>query len=427
MIQVDYKRRRAQLMAVLPAGSVAFIRAAALQFRNGDTHYPYRQHSDFYYLTGFEEPEALLVLIPDSMGGQCILFNREKDPLRELWEGARLGQAAAPSSLGVDKAYPMAHFKSALPGLLQDKQAIYSLCSDTALKQELQACSEATVLSQWGDLFVLLSEMRLLKDEAEIEEMRTAASISARAHRRAMEHCVPGMKEYELSALLEYECSRQGCRALAYPSIVGGGENACVLHYTENNAELKDGDLVLVDAGGEYHHYASDITRTYPVNGTFSAEQRALYELVLKVQLDVIASIAPGVARNVMQDLSERLIAEGLLNLGILKGSLDQVMQSRSFDRFYPHRIGHWLGLDVHDVGAYKQDNVWRPLAPGMVLTVEPGLYIPAHSEGVDPRWWGIGIRIEDDILVTKTGCEVLSIEAPKSVAEIERVMRKGE
>ncbi|HYF97394.1 MAG TPA: aminopeptidase P N-terminal domain-containing protein, partial [Coxiellaceae bacterium] len=385
-----------------------------------------------YYLTGFEEPNAVAVFSSDQPTEKFILFGQESDPIRERWEGAVLGQEGAITQLGATQAYPIKQFRQRLAELLRNKQRVYYLFDDRHLAKQVQkqlinlkkqVRSGIDIPVEIHDLSKIVHEMRLIKDEDEIALLRKAANISAKAHTIAMQACKPGMKEYELQSLLEYELSRAGCDAVAYPSIVATGENACVLHYTANKDELKSGDLLLVDAGGEYRNYAADITRTYPVNGKFNAEQKAIYEAVLTVQEKVIASIRPGVKRDVMQELSELETTKALIELGLLQGELDALLKARAFNVFYMHRIGHWLGLDVHDVGNYKVDHEWRELAVGMVLTVEPGIYIPPGTPKIDKRWWGIGVRIEDDILVTAEGCEVLSASVPKTVAEIEKTM----
>lgn len=431
-MEISYKERRNRLLAALVPQSVVLLRANFCHRRNGDVHYSYRQQSDFYYLSGFNEAQAVMVLIPGRAEGEFILFNRKNDPIQEQWSGACAGQMGAKTQYGADESYPISQLKEMLPELLKNKKSIYYLLDDRKLERRIhkanlflkkQIRAGVSAPSNYQDLSMLLHEMRLIKDKTEIDLMRKAASISAKAHCVAMQQCKPGMREYQLAAIIEREFAYEGCKAVAYPSIVAGGANACVLHYTDNNAELKTNELVLVDAGGEYQNYASDITRTYPVNGKFTPEQRTIYELVLKVQEKVIAGIRPGVKRNIMQELSEQLITEGLVELGILKGEIGQLLDVRAFKSFYMHGIGHWLGLDVHDAGAYKIQNEWRELKAGMVLTVEPGIYISPKTTGVDPRWLGIGVRIEDDILVTANGHEVLSHEVPKTVDEIEKLM----
>ena len=427
-----HQDRRRRLLAQLPPNSVVLLCAPPVKLRNGDVDYPYRPQSDFYYLTACDESEAIAALISDKAKSEFILFNRGRDPVREQWEGASLGQEGAKTELGANQAYPINQFQQCLGELLANKQSVYCLFNDRVLMRKIQKAlanlkkavrSGVQVPTELHDLGPLVHEMRLLKDEHEIELMRRAASISAKAYLSVMRACRAGMHEYELQALIEYEFARQGCCSVAYPSIVAGGANACILHYTANTDELKNGDLLLIDAGGEYQNYAADITRTFPVSGKFGAEQRAIYELVLHVQEKVIESIKPGVTRDVMQTISEKETTQGLIELGILKGNLADLLEAKAFLPFYMHRIGHWLGLDVHDVGAYKLKNKWRPLEPGMVLTIEPGIYIKADEESVEPRWRGIGVRIEDDILVTQDSYEILSVAAPKSVSDIEKIM----
>jgi Xaa-Pro aminopeptidase len=404
--------------------------------RTGDTHYPFRQYSDFYYLTGFNEPEAVLVLAPGYAEGEFILFNRPRDPLMELWNGRRAGQEGALKDFGANIAYPIQEFRDRLIELLRDrKQVYYPIGRNVNIDQLLMASintlrskvrSGVGVPEEFNNIEPLLHELRLRKSPAEVATMRKAAQISVDAHKRAMQICRPGMYEYELEAELLAEFCRQGCRSPAYTPIIGAGANTCILHYTENNMPMRDGDMVLIDAGGEYQNYSSDITRTFPVNGKFSPEQKQLYELVLKSQLAAIRAVRPGLPWFDIQNQVIPILTEGLLELGILKGKLDDLIKENAIRRFYMHNSGHWLGLDTHDAGAYKINNEWRPLESGFVLTVEPGLYIAAGSESVDEKWWNIGIRIEDDVAVTDTGCEVLSAGLPKSVEEIEALMASG-
>ncbi|HAT6348687.1 TPA: Xaa-Pro aminopeptidase [Legionella pneumophila] len=431
--QQEYKARRKKLAAQLPDDSVAVIPAAHEVLRSGDTHYRFRQDSDFYYLTGFNEPDALLVIIAGK-DSQSILFNRPRNPAEEQWTGKRLGQDGALQELGVQAAYPLSSIAEELPKLFSGKSAIYyDLGRNLSLEKKIRhVLSSLKAQVRRGikapellcDLEPILSEMRLLKSDAELELMRQAARISVAAHKRAMQVCQKMEYEYQLEAELIYEFSRHGCRSVAYDPIVGGGANACILHYTENNKPLRRGDLVLIDAGGEYGSYAADITRTFPVSGTFSPEQKIIYELVLKAQKAGIAAIEPGLPWNHIQQTIIRILTEGLCDIGILKGDLEELIKNEAYKPFYMHNSGHWLGLDVHDVGRYKINNEWRPLEAGMVLTVEPGLYISAGMEGVDKRWWDIGVRIEDDILVTRAGYEVLTGDLPVNVDDIEALMR---
>lgn len=431
--QQEYQARRKKLAEQLPTDSVAIIPAAHELLRNGDAHYRFRQDSNFYYLTGFNEPDALLVII-SGKESQSILFNRPRNPTQEQWTGKRLGQEGAVRELGMHAAFPMASVAEELPKLFAGKSAVYyALGRNPQVEQQIvrglntlkdQVRRGVKAPEALCDLEGILGEMRLFKSEAEVDLMRHAARISVDAHKRAMQLCQNMEYEYQLEAELVYEFSRHGCRSVAYDPIVGSGENACILHYTENNQPLGRGDLVLIDAGGEYDNYAADITRTFPVNGIFSPSQKSIYELVLKAQKAGIAAIKPGVAWNSIQQVMVRILTAGLCELGILKGTVDELIATEAYKPFYMHNSGHWLGLDVHDCGSYKINGEWRPLEPGMVLTVEPGLYISSGMHGVDKRWWGIGVRIEDDILVTKTANEVLTAALPVDVSEIEALMR---
>lgn len=435
MDRAEFARRREELMNMMGPGSLAVLPAAPERIRNRDTQYPYRQDSDFYYLTGFPEPEAVLVLMPGRPQGQYILFCRERDPAREVWDGTRAGQEGAVRDYGADDAFPIDDIDEILPGLIEGREKLYyTMGVDLEFDQRViswvnhvrqQARSGARAPGEFVSLQHLLHEMRLIKSKAEIAVMRRAAQISAAAHRRAMQVCRPGMMEYEIEAEFQAIFRRHNGWP-AYTPIVGGGANACILHYIENNKPLKDGDLLLIDAGVEIDCYASDITRTFPVNGRFSAEQRAVYEIVLAAQEAAIAAIAPGRHWNEFHDAATRVLTEGLISLGIIQGPLEQALAEERYRPFFMHRTGHWLGMDVHDVGDYKIDGEWRLLEPGMVVTVEPGLYIAAGSEGVDRRWWNIGVRIEDDVLVTREGCEVLTVDVPKRVDEIEALMAES-
>lgn len=431
--QQEYYARRSHLAQLLPADSIAIIPAATEQLRNGDAHYRFRQDSNFYYLTGFEEPEAVL-MISSGKNFQSILFNRPRNPEQEIWTGTRLGQEGAVSVLGMNAAYSIATFEEELPKLLAGKNAVYYMLGhNEALEHKIinaintlkhQVRKGVKAPDTLCDVDAIISEQRLFKSDAEIDLMRRAAEISVAAHKRAIRQCKDGMNEYELEAELVYEFTRHGCRSVAYDPIVGGGDNACILHYTENNKPLRAGDLVLIDAGGEYHGYAADITRTFPVSGTYSKEQRAIYELVLKAQKAGIALIKPGLLWNEIQKKILEIITAGLCELGIIKGTVSELIAQEAYKPFYMHNSGHWLGLDVHDCGRYKIDNEWRPLEPGMVLTVEPGIYISPDAHNVDKCWRGIGVRIEDDVLVTNSGHEVLTAALPVEIDEIEALMR---
>jgi Xaa-Pro aminopeptidase len=430
--QQEYQARRTQLAKQLPQGSLAIIAAAHEILRNGDSHYRFRQDSNFYYLSGFNEPDAVLV-ITGGKDSRSILFNRPRNPLEEQWNGVRLGQEGARSVLAMDAAFAIADLATELPKLLVDRGAIYySLGKKPLLEQQIiKALTEVKSQVRRGvkapealvDLEPILGEMRLFKSEHELSLMRQAARISAAAHHKAMQTCRKFRHEFELEAELLYEFNRHGCRAVAYDPIVGSGENTCILHYTENNKPLRAGDLVLIDAGGEYENYAADITRTFPVSGRFSPEQRSIYELVLRAQQAGIEAIKPGLAWNEVQKIIVHILTSGLCDLGLLQGNVEELIANEAYRVFYMHNSGHWLGLDVHDTGSYKIDGAWRPLEPGMVLTVEPGIYIKRDIPGVDKRWWDIGVRIEDDVLVTSSGHEVLSVGVPVAVDEIEALM----
>lgn len=433
MLKTEFANRRKRLMQMMGAGAIAILPAAPVRLRNRDAEYPYRADSDFYYLTGFPEPEAVAVLIPGRKQGEYILFCRERDLQQETWHGRRAGTEGATAHHGAADAFPISDIAEILPGLLEKCERVYytmGLYPDFDLRvmewvNQIRNKSRAGAHAphEFVALDHVLHEMRLFKSRAEIEAMRRAAQISAAGHRRAMQACRPGMMEYQIEAELRYEFTRSGSTAPAYNPIVGGGANACILHYTENNVPLNDGELLLVDAGAEFDCYAGDITRTYPVNGRFTPAQRALYEVVLAAQLAALDKVHPGNHWNDPHMAAVRVLTQGLIKLGLLKGRLTTLVKDEAYRRFYMHRTGHWLGMDVHDVGDYKIGDEWRVLEPGMVLTVEPGLYIPAGSKGVAKKWWNIGIRIEDDVRVTRSGHDVLSKDAPKTVVEIETLM----
>ena len=425
--------RRARLAGRL-GNAVAIVPTAPERIRNRDAHYPYRYDSYFYYLTGFREPEAVLVLA----GGerpQSILFCREKNAEREIWDGFRFGPAAAREAFGFDAAYCIDELDARMPDLLADRPAVQvHLGADAAWDARVlgwinvvrsRARSGVAAPTDIHDLHAVVDEMRLIKDDQELALMRRAGAISGAAHRLAMQATRPGVAEYEIEAVLQHEFRCQGAQAPAYTPIVAGGANACVLHYVENSSMLADGDLLLIDAGCELDGYASDITRTFPVNGRFSGPQRAVYELVLAAQAAAIAAVKPGAYWNAPHDAAVAVLARGFIDLRLLTGTLDSVLEQETYKQFYMHRTGHWLGLDVHDAGEYKLQGAWRELQPGMVLTVEPGCYI-RPGPGVPEAFARIGVRIEDDALVTAAGCEILSADAPKSVADIEALMRRG-
>jgi len=430
--QTEFSRRRRQLMRMMGKDSIAIIPTSSMQVRNRDVDHPFRADSDFYYLTGFDEPDAVAVLVPRRPHGEYLLFCRERDPEMEIWTGRRAGTEGAVERYGADDAFPVSDIDEILPGLIEGcEQVFYTMGArpefDKSVMEWVNRIRQGVRRgARTPDRFVtlehLLHDMRLYKSRSEISAMRTAARTACKAHVRAMQCCRPGRHEYEIEAELLYTFRSAGM-VPAYPSIVGGGENGCILHYTDNNAALRDGDLLLIDAGAEYDCYASDVTRTFPVSGRFSAAQRALYQLVLDAQQAAIDKVRPGNHWNDPHEAAVRVLTRGLVRLGILKGRPAELIRSEEYRRFYMHRTGHWLGMDVHDVGDYRVGDEWRVLEPGMVLTVEPGLYIAAGSKGVARKWWNTGIRIEDDVQVTRQDPVVLSAAAPKSVDAIEAVM----
>ncbi|MDR2365017.1 MAG: aminopeptidase P N-terminal domain-containing protein [Zoogloeaceae bacterium] len=420
--------RRRQLLARIGDG-VAIIPTAREKMRNRDTPYPYRFDSDFWYLTAFPEPDAVLALAD----GRSILFCREKDADREIWEGFRHGPQAAREIFGFDAAFPLDALETQLPTLLADRPALWHCLGQDAENDALviRALNAVRGMSRTGkrppalicDLRQTLDAMRLIKDATELSLMQASADIAAAGHLRAMRACRPGLFEYELEAELSHEFRRRGATGHAYAPIVAGGGNACVLHYTENDKRLPEKGLALIDAGCEVQGYAADISRTFPVNGRFSAAQKDCYEIVLAAQSAAIAAIRPGAAFNAPHEAAVRVLTEGMADLRLLSGSVDGLIESGAYQRFYMHRTGHWLGLDVHDAGNYRQGEAWTLLAPGMTLTVEPGLYIRPAPD-VPKRLHNIGIRIEDDVRVTKRGCQIYT-HAPRTVAEIETAMRE--
>ncbi len=434
MKQSEFKKRRQSLMQQVGKGNIALIASAFNQTRNRDVEFPFRQDSDFYYLTGFNESNSLAVFIPGREQGEYILFCREFDEKKALWEGAHAGLEGATKHYGADDSFPITDIDDILPGMLENKAKVYyPMGRDGELDHQIlewithlkkQSRNGVSVPGELVSLEHFLHEMRLFKSAAELKLMRRAADVSCNAHKRAMQQCKPGFYEYQVEAELLHQFGSDGLRYVAYPSIVAGGKNACVLHYIENKDKLQKGDLLLIDAGAECDHYASDITRTFPVSGKFNSAQRQLYQLVLDAQYAAIEQIKPGVPWNKAHEVSVEVLTKGLVRLGLLKGRVSKLIKDEKYKQFYMHRIGHWLGMDVHDVGDYKLDNEWRLLEPGMTLTIEPGLYIPPNCKKVDAKWRGIGIRIEDDILVTKTGYEVLTDALPKEIDEIEKLMQ---
>ncbi|MEQ4575532.1 MAG: Xaa-Pro aminopeptidase [Gammaproteobacteria bacterium] len=431
----EYARRRRQLMEMAGEHAILVLPAAPERVRSHDTHYPYRQDSDFWYLSGFPEPDAVLVLVPGRRHGEVILFCRERDPEREAWDGPRIGQEGAVEQYGMDDAYPIEDLDDILPGLLEGRSRVYyhfGRDADFDLKLigwvnrvRAQVRHGAQPPHEFLELGHLLHEQRLFKSRDEIALMQRAADISVRAHRVAMRSARPGIHEYELQADIEREF-RAADAWPAYGSIVGAGANACVLHYRANNARVREGELVLIDAGAEYRGYASDITRTFPVDGRFSKEQRALHDLVVAAQAAALEQARPGVPYEEGHLAAVEVLTEGLLRLGLLKGDLEENIVDGSYKRFYRHKTGHWLGLDVHDVGDYKLAGESRLLEPGMAFTIEPGLYIAPDDASVEPKWRGIGIRIEDNVVITEDGHHVLTAALARTAEEIEAEMGKG-
>lgn len=433
----EFRRRRRTLMNLMGNDSIAVLPAAPMRTRSRDTEYHYRQDSDFHYLCGFPEPEAVLVLIPGREQGETVLFCRERNRERETWDGYRVGPEGATKQFGADDAFPISDIDDILPGLLEGRERVYySMGRHPDFDDQLmgwvkqlrkQVRTGAVPPSEFVDLDHLVHDLRLFKSDAELEIMRKAGEISARAHRRAMNGCRPGLFEYQLEAEINHEFASSGARFPAYSTIVGGGANGCILHYIENRDELKEGDLVLIDAGCELYGYAADITRTFPVNGRFSSEQRALYDIVLSAMHAAFAEVAPGKLWSAPHDAAVKVLTEGLIELGLLRGKRDELIENGAYREFYMHKTGHWIGLDVHDVGDYQIDGQSRVLEPGMVLTVEPGLYIAPDNLNVEEKWRGIGIRIEDDVAVTKDGYENLTAAVPTNADEIEALMAQRE
>ncbi len=431
----EFARRRRQLMRVMGRDAIGVIPAAPVRYRNNDVEYAYRQDSDFFYLTGFAEPDSVAVLIPGREQAEYVLFVRERDPTRETWDGKRAGPAGAVRLYGADDAFPIGDMDEILPGLLENRTKVYYRMGAYADFDQRVVAWVNGLRSQgrhgrhspqeFVALDHVLHDMRLFKSRCEVELMRESARIASRAHVRAMRACRPGLNEYEIAAELIHEFNRNNAD-ISYQPIVGSGDNACILHYRENDQTLGDGDLLLVDAGCELQYYASDITRTYPVNGEFTPEQRAVYDVVLEANRAAIAKVRPGNHWNDPHDAAVRVITHGLVKLGLLKGRVTSLERDGAYRKFFMHRTGHWLGMDVHDVGDYKVGDEWRVLEPGMALTIEPGIYIAPGTRGVPKRLRGIGIRIEDDVVVTRRGAEVLTARAPKEPEEIEALMARG-
>lgn len=428
----EYKKRRKQLMKIAGEQSIIILSSRPEFIRNGDVHHYYRQDSDFYYLSGFNEPEAVLVLIPSNNGQQQILFCREADPKKMIWDGPMVGTQSAVDDYGFDAAYDIKEIDQRMPLLLTGCEKVcFKIGDDNNFDQKLSQWiksietrkgQKSNTPEEFMSISHIIHDMRLYKSHAEIKCMKQSADIAAGAHIRMMQHCKPGDFEYDLQAEYVYHLTKHQSHS-SYPPIIGSGENGNILHYINNNQQMSNGDLVLIDAGAEYDFYASDITRTFPVNGQFSARQKDLYEVVLQSQADAIEAVKIGNHWNDFHDVAVKTISQGLLDLKILKGSLEQVLDEKSYANYYMHMTGHWLGLDVHDCGDYRVDDLWVELEENMVLTVEPGLYISENSKA-PKAWRGMGIRIEDDIQVTKKGPVVLSKNAPKSINEIEQVMK---
>jgi Xaa-Pro aminopeptidase len=428
----EFARRRRQLARLMGRNSIAIVPAAPTRVRNSDVEHPYRQDSDFHYLTGFGEPESVAVLVPGRRAAEYILFVRDRDPLRETWDGRRAGPAGAVELHAADDAFPVGDMDEILPGLMENRERVfYAMGTHPEFDQKVlgwlqvlrnQARNGKHPPQEMVALDHVLHDMRLYKSRVEAGLMRESARIAAAAQLRAMRYTRPGRYEFEIAAELMHEYGRHNASA-SYQPICGGGANSCILHYHENDARLADGDLLLVDAGAEYQYYASDITRTWPVNGRFSPAQREVYEVVLEAQQAAFAATKPGNHWNQAHEAAVLAITRGLASLGLLKGRVPKLIKDGAYRRFFMHRTGHWLGMDVHDVGDYKVGDEWRVLEPGMAMTVEPGIYIPAGSRGVPKRYWNIGIRIEDDVLVTSNGCEILTGGVPSDPDAIEAAM----
>jgi Xaa-Pro aminopeptidase len=435
MKKTEFARRRRQLMRMMGRGAIAIVPTASVKQRNNDVEYHYRQDSDFQYLTGFGEPEAVAVLVPGRPQGEYVLFVRDRDPTREIWDGARAGPDGAVEQYGADDAFPIADIDEILPGLLERcSRVYYTMGVHPDFDQRVfgwvnglraQAKKGLHTPQEFVALDHQLHEMRLFKSRAELDAMRRAGEIAAQAHCRAMRSAAPGRMEYEVMADILHEFHRHKADISYYP-IVGSGPNACVLHYHANDRQMRDGDLLLIDAGCEFDYYASDITRTFPVNGRFTPPQRALYEVVLAAQEAAIEKARPGNHWNEPHEAAVKVITQGLVKLGLLKGKVPALIKSEAYKKFFMHRTGHWLGMDVHDVGEYKVGEEWRLLEPGMVMTVEPGVYVAPGTKGVAKEWQGIGIRIEDDVAVTDRDPEVLTSGVPRDADQIERLAQSA-
>ncbi|MEM9102623.1 MAG: Xaa-Pro aminopeptidase [Pseudomonadota bacterium] len=429
----EFAKRRQRLMKRIGKHAIAIVSSAEELPRSRDVNYPFRQNSDFWYLSGFNEPEALLILLPNREEGEYVMFNRERDRDKEIWEGYRAGQKGVKANFGVDQAFPIDSLDEMLPRFLEERKTLYyGLGSDTiddmAVVEWIKSIPGfhrgAAKIPTLADLNPILHDLRLIKSSAEISVMKQAAKISGDAHCRAMQSAKPGFNEQFIEGEFLHAIYQGGAKEFAYPPIIASGENACILHYTANDQVLQDGDLLLIDAGCELENYASDITRTFPVSGQFTKAQAAIYDLVLAAQLAAIEKVKPGNYWNEPHDAAVQVLTQGLVDLGLLKGSVKDNVKAETYKKFYMHKTGHWLGLDVHDVGRYEEKGMPQTFKPGMVLTVEPGIYVNPDLKGIAKKWRGIGIRIEDDVLVTKKGCEVLTHHAPKERKAIEALMR---
>ncbi|MEH6444969.1 MAG: Xaa-Pro aminopeptidase [Oceanospirillaceae bacterium] len=430
--QVEFSQRRRTLLQQLDDNSAVLIQSSPMVNRNSDVDYLFRQNSDFFYFTGFNEPDALLLLTKNGDIIQYHLFCQPRNQEMEIWFGYRSGEEGVLANYSADFAYSNETLAQKVPELLNGIDSLYYHWGHSALSENVHTwLADMRQRSRQGvippshiiQLSDISNEMRLFKSAGEQEMMRIASKVSAQAHIKAMQVCKPGVMEYQLDAYIQHHFAMNNCPQAAYPSIVGGGVNSCILHYINNDKSLVDGDLVLIDAGAEYQYYAGDITRTFPVNGKFSKEQSALYDIVLKANIECIEMVKPGAQWNDIHDHAVLVITSGLVKLGLLNGQVDELIEQAAYREYFMHKLGHWLGMDVHDVGNYKVDDQWRVLAAGMVMTVEPGIYVAADNMDVDECWRGIGIRIEDDVLVTCDGCEVMTNDVPKTVLEIEALM----
>ena len=439
-----YKARREKFMSQMAPNSIAILRSAPMRQMSNDVEYLYRQNSDFYYLTGIVDEEVTVVLRPNAPDGKkYIAFVRPRDPRREAWDGIRVGPKEAVAAWGVDEVYEHKDFDDKMStfdrntyrssGLLAEAQTLYLLDGDdeewlAKFRESFDPmASRRSGPSTMVDAREILHEMRLIKDEEDIRFLRRVAEMSAQGHIKAMQTAAPGKWEFEVQAALDGFCAKNGSRRMAYPSIAGSGPNSCILHYHQSDRQMKDGELLLNDSGCEYGMYATDITRTYPVNGKFSPEQRAIYDIVLSAQKNALAVVKPGVSHEEVEKAAAITCAEGLVKLGLLQGDPAELVKTFGHRRFTLHGVSHWVGFDVHDPSRYGKDGARsRTLEAGMVFTIEPGIYIPANSQGVDPKWWNIGVRIEDTILVTPTGSDCLSCSAPREAADVEKAVQSG-